>query len=214
MNKIFFKKHIIIDTLRVGILSISLLAAVGVVTLMTSGRALAAPAALNSTQSVRARIAGSILQDIQHATWISEGHNKHVIYIFFDPNCPYCHKLYEEFRPWVKRNEVQLRWLPIGTLMASSRGKAAAILQAKNPLAAFRRNEQGFSPVHGFGRIGEEPLPKPAIKKALNINAELLDRTGQEAVPTMVFRVKDGTPIFIQGSPPPRFLGQIVDQLE
>ncbi|MHB8347780.1 MAG: thiol:disulfide interchange protein DsbG [Acidiferrobacterales bacterium] len=194
-------------------MSVLLLAAAGLLTLIPRA-AWAVPLAPASPEARKEMIAASILGDIGHATWIAEGQNRHVIYIFFDPNCPYCRKLYEDFRPWVNKNEVQLRWMPVGVLTKTSPGKAAAILGARNPLAAFRRNEEGSSRASGFGKISGEPFPKLSINQELRVNEELLDRTGENAVPTLVFRVKDGTPILIEGSPPRRFLGEIVDQLK
>ncbi|MEJ2509073.1 MAG: hypothetical protein P8009_06285 [Gammaproteobacteria bacterium] len=40
------------------------------------------------------QLAASMLADITQASWIAEGKGPHVVYVFFDPNCPYCHKLY------------------------------------------------------------------------------------------------------------------------
>jgi hypothetical protein len=72
-----------------------------------------------------------VLHATKGATWIAEGNGPRLVYIFFDPNCPFCHKLYQEARPWVGRDGLQLRWIPVGILMPSSAGKAAAILEAK-----------------------------------------------------------------------------------
>jgi len=174
-------------------------------------------AAANGADAVgdaREKIAASILADAGSAAWISEGHSTHIIYIFFDPNCPYCHKLYRALRPWVEHNKVQLRWLPTGLLMTTSLGKAAAMLEAKDPLAAFRQNEAGFTQGSGFGQISEEPLPRKATIRKLQANADLLGRTGSEAVPTMVFRVADGTAILVQGAPPKKTLKQIMEQIQ
>ncbi len=166
------------------------------------------------TSEMRSQIAASILADAGSAAWVAEGRSTHIIYIFFDPNCPYCHTLYDLMRPWVEHNQVQLRWIPIGVLMATSFGKAAAILEAKNPLAALRRNEAGFSKVLGFGQISEDPLPDNATAKKLNGNAELLHRTGNEAVPTMVFRLADGTAYLVQGAPPKEYLQQLMQNIK
>ena len=212
MTLIRIKQQYVTSAMRAIVLTLSLAtAALPALALLAPQTALAASARPENSAEL---VAGSILSNIGHGTWIVEGRSPHVIYIFFDPNCPYCHQLYEDLRPWVKRNRVQLRWLPVGVLTATSRGKAAAILGAKNRLAAFRLNERGFSRAAGFGRIPEEPLPKPAILKDLRANEALLQRTGQESVPAMVFRLRDGTPIVVQGAPPPRVLKTIVDQLQ
>jgi thiol:disulfide interchange protein DsbG len=148
--------------------------------------------------NAREQLAESMLTDIGQVTAITEGKGPHVIYIFFDPNCPYCHKLYENTRTWIKEGKVELRWVPVGILTTTSPGKAAALLGAKDPLKAFYYNEDHYS----NGGAIEEDLATPEVEKQLKANAALLARTGFDGVPAMLFRVNDDTPILIQGSPP------------
>lgn len=144
------------------------------------------------------RLAGSMLKDIGQTTSIREGKGPHVIYIFFDPNCPFCHRLYENTRSWVREGKVELRWIPVGILTATSAGKAASILGAENPRDAFYQNEDHYD----RGGAIEEDIPTPAVEKKLKANDALLARTGFGAVPVMLFEGNDGTPIIVQGSPP------------
>lgn len=160
------------------------------------------------------KIVGSILNDASHAGWIAEGKSVHIIYVFFDPNCPYCDKLYHELRPWVEHNEVQVRWLPLGYLMTTSLGKAAAMLEAKDPGAALRINETGFSRATGFGQISEDPLPGKKVVSIIKANEKLLLRSGRRLVPTMVFRAADGTPVMMRGAPSESDLQQIIEQVK
>ncbi len=201
-------------TLRSKIIAISLLLATALPA--TPGLIQSARAGQDTPDSsgMRQQIAASILNDAGSAAWVAEGQSAHVIYIFFDPNCPYCHILYDSMRPWVQHNQIQLRWIPIGTLMATSFGKAAAILDAKNPLVALRRNEVGFSKASGFGQISEDPMPDDATANKLKANADLLRRTGNDAVPTMVFRLADGTADLVQGAPPSKYLQLLIQHIK
>ncbi len=162
----------------------------------------------------RQKIADTLLAEIHQATWVAEGKGPHIIYIFFDPNCPACNQLHHTFRPWVEKGEIELRWIPVGTLMTTSQGKAAAILEAKDRLAALTENETKFSRETGFGGIAEEPLPKEATLKQLETNERLLKHTRNMAVPTMVFRDKQNRASFVQGSPPAGPLSQIVGEVQ
>ena len=168
-----------------------------------------------SRADARQQAAASMLRDIQQATWIRDGKSAHVIYVFFDPNCPYCHRVYEDLRPAVKRGDVELRWIVIGTLMTTSPGKAAAILEAKNPTEAFYQNEAGYSRETGsFGGIAEEPLPQNKTLQSLDRNLKLLQRSGNQGVPALLFRTMDGTANLIVGAPPAAFLEKLVKEIE
>ena len=161
------------------------------------------------------KAAASILADIKQATWIRDGKSTHIIYVFFDPNCPYCHKVFEMLRPQVARGEVELRWIPIGKLMLTSLGKAATMLEAKDPTEALYRNERGFSQETGsFGGVEEEPVPREDTLRRLNANHALLNRSGFDAVPALLFRTKDGQADLVRGAPPAAFFEKLLKNLE
>jgi len=183
--------------------------------LITAGNLTATAAENPSKAEARQKAAAAMLANIQQATWIRDGKSAHVMYVFFDPNCPYCHKVYEMLRPQVQRGEVELRWVVIGKLMATSIGKAAAMLEAKDPTEALHRNERGFSQETGsFGGIEEEPAPREETLRRLNANHALLNRSGFDAVPALLFRTKEGKTDIIRGAPPAAFLEKLVKNLE
>ena len=72
-------------------------------------------------------------KQLESSTWIADGSKKapRVVYVFTDPNCPYCNKFWSDARPWVKADKVQLRHVMVGILGPTSPGKAAALLSAK-----------------------------------------------------------------------------------
>ena len=171
------------------------------------------------TQTTRATTreqrVNTIFADISQATWIRDGKSAHVIYVFFDPNCPYCHKVYDLLRPQVQRGEVELRWVPTGKLMTTSLGKAAAMLEDKDPTAALARNERDFSQETGsFGGIEEEPLPREDTLRRLEANYALLKRSGNDAVPALLYRTKEGKVNLLVGAPPATTLDAVVKSLE
>jgi len=157
----------------------------------------------------RSSLADNLFSDINQATWIAEGKSTRVVYVFFDPNCPYCRKLFIHTRPWVKANKLQLRWVPVGILTTTSPGKAAAMLQAKNPLQALHRNENNFK--HGGGL--DEDLPSDEVAQKLKANADLLGRTPSGVVPLMLFRTREGSAVMVVGSPPKDKLTSIFKQV-
>lgn len=84
----------------------------------------------------------TVLAALPDATWIAEGQGRRVVYVFFDPNCPSCQLLYKNLRTFIASHDLQLRWVPVAIVNTTSLGKAAAILQALDPRAALRRNEE------------------------------------------------------------------------
>ncbi len=158
-------------------------------------------------------LAESILADIKQASWIAEGKGPHVVYIFFDPNCPYCHTLYESTRAQIKTGKLQLRWIPVGILVTTSHGKAGAILGAKDPLKAFYQNEEHYDRSAGGGGINED-LVTPDVENKLQANAKLLARTRVGGVPLMLFRADNGDPIMVQGAPPKDKLAALLEHVK
>ena len=159
--------------------------------------------------------AASILADIEQATWIRDGHSTHVVYVFFDPNCPYCHKVYTGLRAAVERGAIEMRWIPIGILTTTSLGKAATMLESKDPTEALHRNERLFSTETGsLGGIEEEPVPRPETVKRLERNHALLSRSGRDFVPSLLYLDKAGQAHFIAGAPPQATLDRIVRDVE
>lgn len=161
------------------------------------------------------RAADSMLADIQQATWVRDGRSAHVIYVYFDPNCPYCRRVYDGLRTQVEFGDVELRWIPIAILTTTSPGKAAAILEAKDPTAALRQNEEHFSTETGsLGGIEEELLPRKDTLMRLDRNLALLRRSGRDNVPALLFRDARHQAQFIVGAPPEAALRKLVTDLE
>lgn len=175
----------------------------------------AAPAADGAQRAeARRQAAESILKDLHQATVIRQGKSRHVMVGFIDPNCPYCHKLYLGLQAYILRGDIEMHWVLVGVLMETSPGKAASILEAPDPIAALDRNERGFSRETGFGAAIDDPLADAAVMAKLKRNADLLRRTGSESVPTLVFRVADGTAVVVTGAPPESYLKQIIPQVK
>lgn len=159
------------------------------------------PATANAANKNFAEIAKEMMAEIHSATWLEEGKSSHLLYVFFDPNCPYCHKVYVNTREAVKHGDIRIRWIPVGVLTATSYGKALTILDSKDPLKAFYHDENNYSGENG-GAAEEALDGSDKAQKALKENTKLLRLTGFDAVPSILFDTKDDQPYLIQGSPP------------
>jgi len=158
------------------------------------------------------QIANALLEDIDQATWVAQGGGNRVLYIFFDANCPYCHQLYEKLSPLIEPQNLQLRWIPVALLAESSEPKAAAILQARDPLAAFEQNERDFGMRDDGPGGGISPAERILDKTQLDLAANLSLLQGQNigVVPVVVLRATDGEGFMFQGVPPDETLRRIL----
>uniref|UniRef100_E6PLF3 Thioredoxin-like fold domain-containing protein n=1 Tax=mine drainage metagenome TaxID=410659 RepID=E6PLF3_9ZZZZ len=160
-----------------------------------------------------ARQAEGVLAQIDKTTWIAEGQGKRALYIFFDPNCPYCHKLYGMLRADVGKDDLQFRWIPLGMLTPSSLPKAAAILQAEDPLQAFHKNENDYDfAANGQPGGGIEPATTitPKVRQELARNLAVYNGNRLFGVPVMVWTKADRRAASLTGVPSDAELSSIL----
>ncbi len=144
---------------------------------------------------------------LRHTASIRQGVGPARLYVFFDPNCPYCHRLYEALQPLIRRTGLAVRWVPVGILALSSYGKAAALLEATDPAATLARMEQGFR----NGRGALRPARATArVAHGLLYNVRLFEASGAQGVPFLVFRTPAGNVRTVEGDPPGAALARIV----
>lgn len=144
---------------------------------------------------------------VQSTHWVADGSAKapRVVYVFTDPNCPYCNKFWADARPWVEAGKVQLRHILVGVIRPDSAGKAAAVLTSKDPAAALAAH----SKLHGSGRIqpvdgrGLQPLKDiPAnIRTQLATNQHAMVQLGLSATPALVWKDAQGQVHTLTGAP-------------
>ncbi len=182
----------------------------------------AAQAALEKT--VRGAMTAGAWSKLESSHWIEDGKKgaPRTVYVFTDPNCPYCNKFWADARPWVDSGKVVLRHVMVGILTPTSAGKAAALLAAKDPVAALTAYERGHMEQNGksiasgrarpLGDAGLMPLEDiPAdIESKLASNQRLMASLGLQATPAMVWRDANGNVQMRTGASPselPTILG-------
>jgi len=139
---------------------------------------------------------------LEKSTYITEGTQKSpksVIYVFFDPNCPFCHFAWQAFQHYETAG-LQVRWIPVAYLMETSTGKAAAILQARDRLVALAENEQKYDVKKHEGGI--KPVkPNKSSAKQLQDNSEFMHSFGITGTPAIVWKDAQGK-IQVKGGMP------------
>lgn len=156
--------------------------------------------------------ADTILAALPKATWIVDGQGKRPIYIFFDPNCPACQMLYKSLRSLIGPHNLQVRWVPVAMVNATSLGKVAAILEAPDPSAALRENEERYAGESYAGGITEQ-IPSHETERRTRANERLLNKLDIPVVPSMLFADKNGRAVLIQGALSPLALGKVFKRL-
>jgi len=149
---------------------------------------------------------------LQQAHWVAQGsaRPRHVLYIFIDANCPYCHELWIALQAYY-RDGLQVRDLFVGVIAPSSPGKAAAILDAPDPAAALREDELHWgSRSDGGGGIAPVAQPSAADAAVLAHNLALMQGFGFPGTPGVVYLDARGQLHVLEGSPGQDQLSQIV----
>ncbi|MBQ1557754.1 MAG: thiol:disulfide interchange protein DsbG [Pseudomonas sp.] len=147
-------------------------------------------------------------QQLQDSTWIADGDDKapRVVYMFSDPNCPYCNMFWRQARPWVEAGRVQVRHVMVGMLRPDSPGKAAALLAASDQRKALGEHESAGreSTLKPLGKIPEK------ITEQLNANMELMGEMGASATPAIYYLDDAGRLQQQNGAPRPDMLETIM----
>jgi thiol:disulfide interchange protein DsbG len=145
---------------------------------------------------------------MESSAWIADGKPEapRIVYMFSDPNCPYCNMFWKQARPWVEAGKVQLRHIMVGMLRADSAGKSAALLSARDPQAALNKHEAAgkASKLKALEKIPGE------LEEQLTANLMLMGEFGAQATPAIFYLDDSGRLQQHQGAPRPDALEEIM----
>nr|WP_158459069.1 thiol:disulfide interchange protein DsbG [Pseudomonas fluorescens] len=145
---------------------------------------------------------------LQTSAWIADGKADapRTVYVFSDPNCPYCNLFWQQSRPWVDSGKVQLRHIMVGIIREDSPGKSAALLASKDPAQALHAHEQAGK---ASTLTALEQIPE-AVQARLDGNLALMEQLGLAATPAIFYQDEKGRLQSQQGAPRPEMLGKIL----
>jgi thiol:disulfide interchange protein DsbG len=157
---------------------------------------------------VYAPMAKEVWAKMEKTNWIADGkaNAPRTVYLFSDPNCPYCNMFWEQARPWVDSGKVQLRHIMVGIIREDSPGKSAALLSAKDPEKTLHTHEKA-GPASTLKALDKIPAE---IQAKLDSNMALMEELGLSATPAIFYMDKDGELQQQQGAPSPEMLGEIL----
>jgi len=113
---------------------------------------------------------------------------KGVVYVFIDPNCPFCHSLWLALRHYEAAG-LQVHWVIVGFLHEDSAGKAAALLSAPDQAEALVNSQSNFQ----AGGIKPLATIPDALKASLRDNLNLMHAFGFKGVPGILYKDAKGT---------------------
>ncbi|MBH3428632.1 thiol:disulfide interchange protein DsbG [Pseudomonas alkylphenolica] len=157
---------------------------------------------------VYAPMAKEVWAKMEKSNWIADGKADapRIVYLFSDPNCPYCNMFWQQARPWVEAGKVQLRHIMVGIIREDSPGKSAALLASSDPVKALQTHEQA-------GKASKlkalQSIPAN-VQAKLDANQALLEELGLQATPAIFYLDEDQQLQSQQGAPQPEMLGKIL----
>jgi thiol:disulfide interchange protein DsbG len=107
-----------------------------------------------------------------------------VLYVFFDPQCPHCGRLWETTKPLL--GQIRVVWMPVAFMSVKSAPQGAAIMSAENPATAMDAHEALLS--QNRGGMEAPANADPALLAKIKTNTALWQTLKGESVPFIVFK--------------------------
>ena len=131
--------------------------------------------------------------DVENSNWIPLGQaGTPLFYTFVDPQCPHCHDMMEELKPYLDSGKAQVRIIPVG-FTQQTRAQSAFLLAAPDPVTLWWRN------------IAGDKKALPAISEintqGVERNLAIMQAWKLSGTPTTIYRAKDESVKVIEGKP-------------
>jgi thiol:disulfide interchange protein DsbG len=167
---------------------------------------LAARAVLAQEAAQRAKGARdlpALYATLEKANAVVEGAKdpKRVLYVFWDANCWYCHLTWKALQPYEKAG-LQVRWVPVAYQKDNSAALAAAVMGARDRVAALRENETRYRSKSYDGGIKAAAQVPADLAIELEENMTLMGRFGMSGTPALVWKDSGGRVRTNLGMPP------------
>ncbi len=131
--------------------------------------------------------------DIENSNWVPIGQaGTPVFYSFIDPQCPHCHEMMKEIRPYVEAGQVQVRMIPVG-IKDTARAQAAFLLATPGPEEVWWE--------HLDGNTNALPVKMELNRQGVERNLGIMQSWKLSATPLIVYRGVDQKVKIIRGKP-------------
>ncbi len=135
---------------------------------------------------------------------------RHTLYVYFDPDCIFCHHLYGRLqadRALLKVDHVRVDWIPVAILHPGSAARADAILAGG--LKVLVANETHFNVAKEQGGAPRRVRPQETAKLIANMKV-FLHGGADLGTPTLSWRSANGQTHYLVGLPNKAGLSSII----
>ncbi|MCF6767246.1 thiol:disulfide interchange protein DsbG [Thiotrichales bacterium 19S11-10] len=154
-------------------------------------------------QYIQPKTAVKAFKEAKDTHYLEQGNANapHKAYVIADPNCHFCHKLYQSLLPEVQSGNLAIRWILIGAVKPDSAAKVMAIFDNSHPLKALENNEQQFNEETEEGGIKAQAEPSAKAKANLDKNMQFMMENKMYVTPIILYKTTNGLVKMDQGMP-------------
>lgn len=154
--------------------------------------------------------------NLKSTHWIYQGKKnaKHLISILIDPNSPLFPLQYNHVITYIDQGDLAVRWILVSYLKPFGDKRAAAILQAKDPVKALMINEKSYNYKTETGGITPAKNVLPKTKKELEANWNFMQKYKFSGTPVIFMQTKAGKIYVMTGFLMDEMLENVIDSLK
>ena len=168
-----------------------------------------APVASSPSQTVPVVLAPGVFRAMTRGVrFLREGTGLRTLWIFLDPDCIWCHRLYRDLKAHPLPADVAVNWIPVAFLKPSSTGRAETLLAGGLP--ALDKDETRFDETTEEGGVPE--THRPDLEAKIRENTQILVALGGTMTPTVVFQDRNGRTLRFDGFPTSEILDRIAGE--
>lgn len=131
------------------------------------------------------------------------------LYVFFDPQCPHCNKLWQNTQDNLVK-DVSIVWIPVAFINDKSLPQGATILSSGDPKQTMSEHEKSMS--DGGTGIAISSIINPKSLDKIKQNNSIFESIGATGVPLMFRASSHGELLKISGELTPEFIKEFSER--
>ena len=131
------------------------------------------------------------------------------LYVFFDPQCPHCNKLWQNAQNDLVK-DVSIVWIPVAFINDKSLPQGATILSSGNSRQTMAEHEKSMS--EGGTGIAVSSVINPAGLEKIRTNNSIFESIGGNSVPLVFKASSKGEILKVSGELTPEFIKDFVSK--